>query len=1003
MLKFKIKLNQNDIKQDELVWREKYLAPDLSYVSGVTDTAYHLEKHDKLSCKSSLVNVDGVVTASTMNVLREGYVVVVGKTYKIYDSSFVRYPTFGNAEQVNYSYLFINGKYFYYHQIDKGLSGYTIDNLLNYSNGDISEDIVISDDSIIGNTVKIDTVYWIEDGIVNIDGDEYFYDKNEGVLKYGENGNPLISADITDCDKIECYEYSKPSDYQEVTKFILTKDEEIDETFDNISFCNYYYFINYNNQPCKILKKINDDGSYVFVCEINVKNDDETVNTIEKNVYYNPYDYNSIDLYREAYNENLIINSENYESHKVKELNELKNISAFVYIDNAFYGVEHDVVNANGGSEIIVYLNNEYSPLNIGSVITLVDTSSRNILSELYSSDRFNEEFVLYNGKKYIVQKELCDKVVINDNEYDIDYINGKISSTNCIVDIDGEEVPMYIKSIDNGEYHNGELERYGTVVKDASIASSNAVYPIKSYDGIIMGDVSYIITDDGESGDTRYANIDDFNKYPFVITEILGNSSYICEPYIYPNEVDADFKREISVLICQDVVNNQYMFDLRVKNTLFGNKEITRDLGFKGSNVPSSSDDYYSLFNDLKVYVNNGYINIPLSLNMDASNNAMQEDMVLNEFVKAEKEKAVNTIVDMEKDVYLPKYIDNKYDCSKTVFKSIHEINFNFHFRTRDLESWKVKENGNWFVTDYEPYKSVLSSKNLQNVSDLMGLLYFTNDDIFYQKSRVGKSFIRLSFYDSTDAQNQELLATSCIFVDEHNLFKRYIDNSLKNVRSYIICDEEKVSEATKISVKTEYAGQKDKRAIDLKKVDFDENHRISSRLTVKNKYMTDMASSEGFYLYMFKEYSEKLTPKPIYMKIEFNHAGIGKTIPFIIPMSWSKSGNNDGKMYPHHYLSLNDNNDLNELKEGFPLSYKEAQSYIPLYAVYDFKNNEYCYVFDNRYIGEIKDGILDLNLFEMKFKDESNEASDNERKNITLKKQERAIINVNKQFEAE
>ena len=224
-----------------------------------------------------------------------------------------------------------------------------------------------------------------------------------------------------------------------------------------------------------------------------------------------------------------------------------------------------------------------------------------------------------------------------------------------------------------------------------------------------------------------------------------------------------------------------------------------------------------------------------------------------------------------------------------------------------------------------------------------------------------------------------------------------------MKNVRSYIICDEEKVSEATKISVKTEYAGKKDKRAIDLKKVDFDENHRISSRLTVKNKYMTDMASSEGFYLYMFKEYSEKLTPKPIYMKIEFNHAGIGKTIPFIIPMSWSKSGNNDGKMYPHHYLSLNDNNDLNELKEGFPLSYKEAQSYIPLYAVYDFKNNEYCYVFDNRYIGEIKDGILDLNLFEMKFKDESNEASDNERKNITLKKQERAIINVNKQFEAE
>ena len=50
-----------------------------------------------------------------------------------------------------------------------------------------------------------------------------------------------------------------------------------------------------------------------------------------------------------------------------------------------------------------------------------------------------------------------------------------------------------------------------------------------------------------------------------------------------------------------------------------------------------------------------------------------------------------------------------------------------------------------------------------------------------------------------------------------------------------------------------------------------------------MNNKHVTD-TSSEGFYLYIFREYAEKLHPKPIYMKIEFNHAGIGKQIPFLI-----------------------------------------------------------------------------------------------------------------------
>ena len=151
---------------------------------------------------------------------------------------------------------------------------------------------------------------------------------------------------------------------------------------------------------------------------------------------------------------------------------------------------------------------------------------------------------------------------------------------------------------------------------------------------------------------------------------------------------------------------------------------------------------------------------------------------------------------------------------------------------------------------------------------------------------------------------------------------------------------------------------------------IDFEEKNRLSSRLVVDNKYDTD-TSSEGFYIYMFRQYSQNLHPKPIYMKIEYNHAGIGKTIPFFIPMVF------DNKNNPTSAMTFI--NDMEDLKKGIPLSQVSQQSYIPLDAVYDFKNKEYAYVFDNRYIGNIEDGVLNLNLFEMKISSDNEKDTEN------------------------
>ena len=43
-------------------------------------------------------------------------------------------------------------------------------------------------------------------------------------------------------------------------------------------------------------------------------------------------------------------------------------------------------------------------------------------------------------------------------------------------------------------------------------------------------------------------------------------------------------------------------------------------------------------------------------------------------------------------------------------------------------------------------------------------------------------------------------------------------------------------------------------------------------------------------------------------------------------------------------------------------------------MYAMYDFKNKEYVYVFDDRYVDITEDGIAKINLFELKIKNDEN-----------------------------
>ena len=64
----------------------------------------------------------------------------------------------------------------------------------------------------------------------------------------------------------------------------------------------------------------------------------------------------------------------------------------------------------------------------------------------------------------------------------------------------------------------------------------------------------------------------------------------------------------------------------------------------------------YDDILDSLRIYLNNGYATFRLPMTLQGGENPLQEDVTENEFFLAEKERAVNKIVDMEKDVYTPK-----------------------------------------------------------------------------------------------------------------------------------------------------------------------------------------------------------------------------------------------------------------------------------------------------------------------------------------------------------
>ena len=208
-------------------------------------------------------------------------------------------------------------------------------------------------------------------------------------------------------------------------------------------------------------------------------------------------------------------------------------------------------------------------------------------------------------------------------------------------------------------------------------------------------------------------------------------------------------------------------------------------------------------------------------------------------------------------------------------------------HFRERD-DNWNIVKNEGWCTCN----PTAIKDKNFEK-SDSLYYLGFNDSDAQYQKMKLKKSFIRLSFYSSNDPLSQSLLYYSTIFLDSGYLFGQFNKKRTELIGKGKIWSP---NEAPKYVLSAASENSSD--------------IRIDSQITIHNEFNT-AKSSEGFNLYLFADDCEIVDDdkdfRTIYMKVEFNHAGYGKTIPFIV---WpNKVGDDDltiDKYFESVYIPL-------------------------------------------------------------------------------------------------
>jgi len=418
------------------------------------------------------------------------------------------------------------------------------------------------------------------------------------------------------------------------------------------------------------------------------------------------------------------------------------------------------------------------------------------------------------------------------------------------------------------------------------------------------------------------------YNSYKLYVKKNNGDIVYFGDlAQCYPDEIIAG--QDINDIggYCCDDEKERFNYETMEKNSVLAKiSGITKGQQFTpspGDQVLFATNPYYFSLSDGKrvntfgdgcnpgsdvvVSKYTNYMGLGISIDEDYDAKRMFQEYQVNDlFIKKIKNSIIPDFIDLEKVKYAPaffkEYKSGTTEDDETTFNELElatGLTFNLHFRSRNMLSeletgskyefedvWHVDDatetwNGNGlnrngsFDLKYKEDFYTTAQEEFLNSSNLIGYLGFTDDDIYNQKNRVKQTFIRLSFYDDDNPLTQNLLYYSTIFLDSGELYGKFVKRKAE------LLDANENHNFLEFPVVWSPAS---------------ENYNssaVTTQITVNDEY--DISKSgEGFNLYLFRQDAPiENYPQDIYMKIEFNHAGNGRTVPLIF---WRKQSDGMG-----------------------------------------------------------------------------------------------------------
>jgi hypothetical protein len=267
--------------------------------------------------------------------------------------------------------------------------------------------------------------------------------------------------------------------------------------------------------------------------------------------------------------------------------------------------------------------------------------------------------------------------------------------------------------------------------------------------------------------------------------------------------------------------------------------------------------------------------LNLNIGIGRDF-NTDLQHDILISDYINEIKGKYASTPQDFEKAMFIPYINGEPKSLTFNIFlRQRHffedEMEWKLSSYNNSTNTWEYDENAMWNSYIYDGTIGRYTYSGLtKDTGDLLGDLGFDDNDVLNQNKRLGKTFIRLLFFDSKDRGTQTLLFYSTMFINTTDMYSKL----MKNITSH---QKEKLENDQQKQINEDYVSIVNNKNQDL---------QLTCSFTCYDKNnMTH--STEGFYVYLFPSLVDKLKDENgisrIYMRVEFNHAKYGKTIPLV------------------------------------------------------------------------------------------------------------------------